>query len=378
MKNTLLVFIIFLLPQIASAQELTSEYEDDIIGDSLLMRSIDSLSIYYESIGYYEHALEELNRLPELTLSQSRRKASLCFKLEDLDTSENIILNDILPKDTLFANLNLLAMLYFKQMDIKNAIYYRELLADKYPYNSSNIILLSSLYELDDALPLASKYLDNYLLKYPSNLSVRRQRAFNNFKMGETQNAHVDLALLYELGDENPNSLYYYGNVLMNTDSIPKAEIVLEKGVVSTDYKNPIMMLDYAYVLNKQQQYSKADDILNMVDSLLNQTPEFLFNNYTLNGIKGNVYLAQKKMAAAAKSFEKALSYRPDSEITLYSLIMIENNLGRKERLKKWTNRYLQVVSKIPSEDKSPELRLREKRISNKRDDLVEEAFMSR
>lgn len=346
--------------------------------DAIKFAHADSLSLYYESIGYYAEALDQLNLIPTLELQQLRRKANLYFKLEEMEKAKITLLNEILPRDTIFSDLNLLASIFFQELNLHKSTELRSLLACKYPYNSSNLILLSNLLEMQDSLPQMTKHLDEYLDKFPNSIPIRRQRALNTFKLGLAYESHQDFSIVYSLGDDNPNTLYHYGNLLIRCDSIAKAEIVLEQAASVTKYENPIILLDYAFALNKLNKHSMVHETLNLVDTLLNYNKEYIYNNFSLNELRGTSYFSQKKYKLAAGAFQKALKYRPNDELLIYHLILTEERLGRREALRKWISRYLMALKELPEDKWTPAIKERFAKVGLKQMKLEEEEFMNK
>lgn len=383
MRELLALFcVLFSLP-LLQAQDNRSGMpplgsEVTLLGDSLILREADSLSLYYEGIGYYDRALIELDRLSDLNISQWRRKANLHFRLDDYDKAKEVLLDHLLPIDTIYADLNLLATIFYQSKDIFNALNYRKLIADRYPFNGANLILLSTLYQEVDRLEDVMGYLDAYISEYPDRKPVLRQRALNRYKLGMKEESLQDFARLYAMGDDNPNSLYYYASLLIDSDSIPKAGEVLAIGAEVTNYENPILLLDYAYVLEKQKEYDHSLSMLEHVDSLLNKTPEVLYNNFRVNELTGKVLSVQKKFNRAGKAYTKALEFNPDSEIILYNLIMIENALNHPITRNKWIDRYLNLIARLPHDQVDHGMEARISSVKLLQSKAREEVFMNR
>lgn len=322
----------------------------DSIQPPALNTKADSLAQYYESIGYYQMALDELEKTELNTLDLNRRYADLLFRLGRYEESLQTLGLSVLPEDSTYAQLNLTALNLERLDDLSGATAFRARIGHDYPLNESNLVLLSDYYAQQEDFSSILTYLNDFLYFFPNTQSIRRIRGINNFRLGDIFSAIKDLKMLYNEGDNNPNTLYYLGHSYMLKDSLPQAREVLGVGAVVTDYQNAHILSDYAYVLFKENEIDLAHQILNKLDTLLNYSEEYLFHNYSLNELKGQLYYAQGATNKARSSYERALEFFPDSELTLYRLIVLENRAGNTKRESQLIDKYLKLVGSLDDE----------------------------
>lgn len=354
--------------------------EMDILEDSTQLESnhneADSLSLYYESIGYYQMALEELAKTPLNTLDQNRRYADLLFKMGAYEESLKTLGYSVLPEDSTYTQLNLAALCLERLKDIVGATAFRARIAHDYPLNESNLIVLSDLCAQQNDFTTILTYLNDYLYFIPKTQSIRRIRGINNFRAGDVYSSIKDLKILYNEGDYNPNTLYYLGHSYILKDSLPQAREVLGVGALVTDYKNAHILSDYAYTLIKENELEAAHKVLNKLDTLLNHNEEYLLQNFSLHELRGQAYNNQGQVQKAKTEYERALKYFPESELTLYRLIALEYKSGNTKREAALIERYLKLTRDLPSDN--PGLKKRVSDVLIRQQQLKEQEFMNR
>lgn len=229
------------------------------------------------SEGLYYDALELLDAVPDSLRSaaMARQRTQVLVAFARYDEAADQIRPRV-ERDSLVADLQLLAGIYESTAKRDSAIVLREAIYHRSPYNIINALRLSQLFEEAGVAYLGLTMLNSFLYEYPDNRPVRQRRAAVCYTLGDYDEAFADFDRLYRTGDRSINTVYYHGRSLMEQDSLAEAVPVLEEAVRISGEANPYPLLDLSYVSLRLQQPDRSRLCLAKVDSILHRTPQLL------------------------------------------------------------------------------------------------------
>lgn len=313
---------------------------------------LDSITEQLEQIGYFYEALDLLDKREELPPDLLRRKGTLLYAIGEYESSIEV-LKGIVEADTTFniKDYLLLANSYQALQIMGDAILYREAIAKEYPFNESNLVILSQLAR---PLGLGHTYmelLNNFLKVHPKSKPIRRELAHMLYFIEEYDASKKEFQTLYDEGDRNVNTLYYLGSLLLrdnNLISTTRASKVLTEAVEMSQGGTPIILSDLAFVKTRLKRLDEAMSLLDEADSLIYRTPEFISITAQLEERKAQVYLDRQQWKSGIKYLRRAYEIDPTNRRILYMIARSYqkiNDLDNEER-------YLNELLKKTESDK--------------------------
>ena len=228
-----------------------------------------------------------------------------------------------------------IADLCFEMMDFdKSASYYHRILPKKVMDHSS-FFKLAVIATHGDDIDQAIEYYGNALRLNPS-----MAEAWNNlgllFKQRDTfKEAARCFKRAIEISPAFHEALHNLGNVYVATDQLNRAEACFKRVIeIRPDYTNSLIQLGVLY--KKKQDYQNA---LKYYHSALTLKP----GDAELNASVGDILIAQKRYDAAKPFISKALEIEPEYPIALFSLAVIEGEIGSTERAIELYHRVLEL-----------------------------------
>ena len=264
-------------------------------------------------------ALQLLEKAYELhpTDSIMRDIASVYYDRGIYRKSINIS-QSLLNKDSLEADLVLIAKSHEKLNNADSALVYEKIIAQKNIENANNIINLAKNYEDRDMLDSALVVLDDFCLYDDENMAVNGLKAYLLYQTGEYEESLDEYRKLRNAGDNSTTTNYYMGLAYARVDSLQEAYDCLKIAARKDRYKNQYILAQYGIVASKLNGNEREG--VNIISQAIEKILPDETLMWSLYNTRANANIRIFKFEDAIDDYKRSLTYKPDRLTDIYHI----------------------------------------------------------
>ncbi len=284
----------------------------------------DWLTVYQQGIKYKDasnnkKALQLLEQAYELHPSDSIKRdiASVYYDRGIYRKSINIS-QELLKRDSLEADLVLIAKSHEKLNNADSALVYEKIIAKKNIENANNIINLAKNYEDRDMLDSALVVLDDFCIYDNENMAVNGLKAYLLYQTENYEESLDEYRKLRDAGDNSTTTNYYMGLAFARVDSLWQAYDCLKVAARKDRYKNQYILAQYGIVASKLNGSEKEG--VNIITQAIEKILPDETLMWSLYNTRANAYIRLLKFEEAIDDFKRSLTYKPDRLTDIYHI----------------------------------------------------------
>lgn len=284
----------------------------------------DWQTIYLQGMKYKDasnnkKALQLLEKAYELHPSDSimRDIASVYYDRGVYRKSINIS-QSLLNKDSLEADLVLIAKSHEKLNNADSALVYEKIIAKKNIENANNIINLAKNYEDRDMSDSALVVLDDFCLYDDENMAVNGLKAYLLYQTGEYEESLEEYRKLRNAGDNSTTTNYYMGLAYARVDSLQESYDCLKIAARKDRYKNQYILAQYGIVASKLN--GNEQEGVNIISQAIEKILPDETLMWSLYNTRANANIRIFKFEDAIDDYKRSLTYKPDRLTYIYHI----------------------------------------------------------
>lgn len=284
----------------------------------------DWQTIYLQGMKYKDasnnkKALQLLEKAYELHPSDSimRDIASVYYDRGVYRKSINIS-QSLLNKDSLEADLVLIAKSHEKLNNADSALVYEKIIAKKNIENANNIINLAKNYEDREMLDSALVVLDDFCLYDDENMAVNGLKAYLLYQTGEYEESLEEYRKLRIAGDNSTTTNYYMGLAYARVDSLQESYDCLKIAARKDRYKNQYILAQYGIVASKLN--GNEQEGVNIISQAIEKILPDETLMWSLYNTRANANIRIFKFEDAIDDYKRSLTYKPDRLTDIYHI----------------------------------------------------------
>ena len=284
----------------------------------------DWQTIYLQGMKYKDasnnkKALQLLEKAYELHPSDSimRDIASVYYDRGVYRKSINIS-QSLLNKDSLEADLVLIAKSHEKLNNADSALVYEKIIAKKNIENANNIINLAKNYEDRDMSDSALVVLDDFCLYDDENMAVNGLKAYLLYQTGEYEESLEEYRKLRNAGDNSTTTNYYMGLAYARVDSLQESYDCLKIAARKDRYKNQYILAQYGIVASKLN--GNEQEGVNIISQAIEKILPDETLMWSLYNTRANANIRIFKFEDAIDDYKRSLTYKPDRVTDIYHI----------------------------------------------------------
>lgn len=284
----------------------------------------DWQQIYQQGLKYKDSsnnkkALQLLEQAYEMHPSDSIKRdiASVYYDRGIYRKSINIS-QELLKRDSLEADLVLIAKSHEKLNNADSALVYEKIIAQKNIENANNIINLAKNYEDREQLDSALVVLDKFCLYDNENMAVNGLKAYLLYQTGDYEESLEVYKKLRDAGDNSTSTNYYMGLAFARVDNLREAYECLRVAARKDRYKNQYILAQYGIVASKLNGNEREG--VNMITQAVEKILPDETLMWSLYNTRANAYIRLLKFEEAIDDFKRSLTYKPDRLTDIYHI----------------------------------------------------------
>ena len=284
----------------------------------------DWQTIYLQGMKYKDasnnkKALQLLEKAYELHPSDSimRDIASVYYDRGVYRKSINIS-QSLLNKDSLEADLVLIAKSHEKLNNADSALVYEKIIAKKNIENANNIINLAKNYEDREMLDSALVVLDDFCLYDDENMAVNGLKAYLLYQTEEYEESLEEYRKLRNAGDNSTTTNYYMGLDYARVDSLQESYDCLKIAARKDRYKNQYILAQYGIVASKLN--GNEQEGVNIISQAIEKILPDETLMWSLYNTRANANIRIFKFEDAIDDYKRSLTYKPDRLTDIYHI----------------------------------------------------------
>ena len=284
----------------------------------------DWQTIYLQGMKYKDtssnkKALQLLEKAYELHPSDiiMRDIASVYYDRGVYRKSINIS-QSLLNKDSLEADLVLIAKSHEKLNNADSALVYEKIIAKKNIENANNIINLAKNYEDRDMSDSALVVLDDFCLYDDENMAVNGLKAYLLYQTGEYEESLEEYRKLRNAGDNSTTTNYYMGLAYARVDSLQESYDCLKIAARKDRYKNQYILAQYGIVASKLN--GNEQEGVNIISQAIEKILPDETLMWSLYNTRANANIRIFKFEDAIDDYKRSLTYKPDRLTDIYHI----------------------------------------------------------
>lgn len=281
--------------------------------------TIYQLGMKYKDTSNNKKALQLLEQAYELHPSDSIKRdiASVYYDRGIYRKSINIC-QELLKRDSLEADLVLIAKSHEKLNNADSALVYEKIIAKKNIENANNIINLAKNYEDRDMLDSALVVLDDFCIYDDENMAVNGLKAYLLYQTENYEESLDEYRKLRDAGDNSTSTNYYMGLAFARVDSLWEAYECLKVAARKDRYKNQYILAQYGIVASKLNGNEREG--VNMITQAVEKILPDETLMWSLYNTRANAYIRLLKFEEAIDDFKRSLTYKPDRLTDIYHI----------------------------------------------------------
>ena len=343
MKRTL-IYIFFMWCSISIVWGQDTVQENDWL-------TIYQLGMKYKDTSNNKKALQLLEQAYELHPSDSIKRdiASVYYDRGIYRKSINIC-QELLKRDSLEADLVLIAKSHEKLNNADSALVYEKIIAKKNIENANNIINLAKNYEDRDMLDSALVVLDDFCIYDDENMAVNGLKAYLLYQTENYEESLDEYRKLRDAGDNSTSTNYYMGLAFARVDSLWQAYECLKIAARKDRYKNQYILAQYGIVASKLNGNERegVNAISQAIEKIL--PDETLM--WSLYNTRANAYIRLLKFEEAIDDFKRSLTYKPDRLTDIYHIAYLYSIIHDRANADKHFQMFINNAQKSSNPDR--------------------------
>ena len=284
----------------------------------------DWLTVYqqgmkYKDVSNNKKALQLLKQAYELHPSDSIKRdiASVYYDRGIYRKSINIS-QELLKRDSLEADLVLIAKSHEKLNNADSALVYEKIIAKKNIENANNIINLAKNYEDRDMLDSALVVLDDFCIYDNENMAVNGLKAYLLYQTENYEESLDEYRKLRDAGDNSTTTNYYMGLAFARVDSLWQAYECLKVAARKDRYKNQYILAQYGIVASKLNGNEREG--VNVISQAIEKILPDETLMWSLYNTRANAQIRLLKFEEAIEDFKRSLTYKPERLTDIYHI----------------------------------------------------------
>ena len=343
MKRTL-IYIFFMWCSISIVWGQDTVQENDWL-------TIYQLGMKYKDTSNNKKALQLLEQAYELHPSDSIKRdiASVYYDRGIYRKSINIC-QELLKRDSLEADLVLIAKSHEKLNNADSALVYEKIIAKKNIENANNIINLAKNYEDRDMLDSALVVLDDFCIYDDENMAVNGLKAYLLYQTENYEESLDEYRKLRDTGDNSTSTNYYMGLAFARVDSLWQAYECLKIAARKDRYKNQYILAQYGIVASKLNGNERegVNAISQAIEKIL--PDETLM--WSLYNTRANAQIRLLKFEEAIEDFKRSLTYKPERLTDIYHIAYLYSIIHDRANADKHFQMFINNAQKSSNPDR--------------------------
>ena len=284
----------------------------------------DWQTIYLQGMKYKDasnnkKALQLLEKAYELHPSDSiMRDIASVYDDRGVYRKSINISQSLLNKDSLEADLVLIAKSHEKLNNADSALVYEKIIAKKNIENANNIINLAKNYEDRDMSDSALVVLDDFCLYDDENMAVNGLKAYLLYQTGEYEESLEEYRKLRNAGDNSTTTNYYMGLAYARVDSLQESYDCLKIAARKDRYKNQYILAQYGIVASKLN--GNEQEGVNIISQAIEKILPDETLMWSLYNTRANANIRIFKFEDAIDDYKRSLTYKPDRLTDIYHI----------------------------------------------------------
>ena len=343
MKRTLIyIFLMWCSISIVWGQDTVQEND---------WLTIYQLGMKYKDTSNNKKALQLLEQAYELHPSDSIKRdiASVYYDRGIYRKSINIC-QELLKRDSLEADLVLIAKSHEKLNNADSALVYEKIIAKKNIENANNIINLAKNYEDRDMLDSALVVLDDFCIYDDENMAVNGLKAYLLYQTENYEESLDEYRKLRDTGDNSTSTNYYMGLAFARVDSLWQAYECLKIAARKDRYKNQYILAQYGIVASKLNGNERegVNAISQAIEKIL--PDETLM--WSLYNTRANAQIRLLKFEEAIEDFKRSLTYKPERLTDIYHIAYLYSIIHDRANADKHFQMFINNAQKSSNPDR--------------------------
>ena len=343
MKRTLIyIFLMWCSISIVWGQDTVQEND---------WLTIYQLGMKYKDTSNNKKALQLLEQAYELHPSDSIKRdiASVYYDRGIYRKSINIC-QELLKRDSLEADLVLIAKSHEKLNNADSALVYEKIIAQKNIENANNIINLAKNYEDRDMLDSALVVLDDFCIYDNENMAVNGLKAYLLYQTENYEESLDEYRKLRDAGDNSTSTNYYMGLAFARVDSLWQAYECLKVAARKDRYKNQYILAQYGIVASKLNGNERegVNAISQAIEKIL--PDETLM--WSLYNTRANAQIRLLKFEEAIEDFKRSLTYKPERLTDIYHIAYLYSIIHDRANADKHFQMFINNAQKSSNPDR--------------------------
>ncbi len=313
--------------------------------------TIYQLGMKYKDTSNNKKALQLLEQAYELHPSDSIKRdiASVYYDRGIYRKSINIC-QELLKRDSLEADLVLIAKSHEKLNNADSALVYEKIIAKKNIENANNIINLAKNYEDRDMLDSALVVLDDFCIYDDENMAVNGLKAYLLYQTENYEESLDEYRKLRDAGDNSTSTNYYMGLAFARVDSLWQAYECLKVAARKDRYKNQYILAQYGIVASKLNGNERegVNAISQAIEKIL--PDETLM--WSLYNTRANAQIRLLKFEEAIEDFKRSLTYKPERLTDIYHIAYLYSIIHDRANADKHFQMFINNAQKSSNPDR--------------------------
>ena len=313
--------------------------------------TVYQLGMKYKDTSNNKKALQLLEQAYELHPSDSIKRdiASVYYDRGIYRKSINIC-QELLKRDSLEADLVLIAKSHEKLNNADSALVYEKIIAQKNIENANNIINLAKNYEDRDMLDSALVVLDDFCIYDNENMAVNGLKAYLLYQTENYEESLDEYRKLRDAGDNSTSTNYYMGLAFARVDSLWQAYECLKIAARKDRYKNQYILAQYGIVASKLNGNERegVNAISQAIEKIL--PDETLM--WSLYNTRANAQIRLLKFEEAIEDFKRSLTYKPERLTDIYHIAYLYSIIHDRANADKHFQMFINNAQKSSNPDR--------------------------
>ena len=316
----------------------------------------DWLTVYqqgmkYKDVSNNKKALQLLKQAYELHPSDSIKRdiASVYYDRGIYRKSINIS-QELLKRDSLEADLVLIAKSHEKLNNADSALVYEKIIAKKNIENANNIINLAKNYEDRDMLDSALVVLDDFCIYDNENMAVNGLKAYLLYQTENYEESLDEYRKLRDAGDNSTTTNYYMGLAFARVDSLWQAYECLKVAARKDRYKNQYILAQYGIVASKLNGNEREG--VNVISQAIEKILPDETLMWSLYNTRANAQIRLLKFEEAIEDFKRSLTYKPERLTDIYHIAYLYSIIHDRANADKHFQMFINNAQKSSNPDR--------------------------
>lgn len=316
----------------------------------------DWLTVYQQGMKYKDasnnkKALQLLKQAYELHPSDSIKRdiASVYYDRGIYRKSINIS-QELLKRDSLEADLVLIAKSHEKLNNADSALVYEKIIAKKNIENANNIINLAKNYEDRDMLDSALVVLDDFCIYDNENMAVNGLKAYLLYQTENYEESLDEYRKLRDAGDNSTTTNYYMGLAFARVDSLWQAYECLKVAARKDRYKNQYILAQYGIVASKLNGNEREG--VNVISQAIEKILPDETLMWSLYNTRANAQIRLLKFEEAIEDFKRSLTYKPERLTDIYHIAYLYSIIHDRANADKHFQMFINNAQKSSNPDR--------------------------